>query len=79
MEFSGDRKKAIEHVAGNLQLIACAGAGNTEIVARRVANLLKPKEQGGGGCVPANIVAFTFTEKAAGELNRLGLCWPSHA
>ena len=68
MEFTGDRKKAIEHVEGNLQLIACAGAGKTEIVARRVANLLRPKAKGGGGCVPANIVAFTFTEKAAGEL-----------
>ena len=68
MQFDGDRKKAIEHVEGNLQLIACAGAGKTEIVARRVANLLKPKREGGGGCVPANIVAFTFTEKAAGEL-----------
>ena len=68
MEFMGDRKKAIEHLEGNLQLIACAGAGKTEIVARRVANLLSPKAKGGGGCVPANIVAFTFTEKAAGEL-----------
>lgn len=68
MEFFGDRKKAIEHREGNLQLIACAGAGKTEIVARRVANLLRPAAEGGGGCVPANIVAFTFTEKAAGEL-----------
>ena len=49
MEFAGDRKNAIEHVEGNLQLIACAGAGKTEIVARRVANLLRPKAQGGGG------------------------------
>lgn len=68
MEFAGDREKAIKHKEGNLQLIACAGAGKTEIVARRVANLLKPAEKGGGGCLPANIVAFTFTEKAAGEL-----------
>jgi hypothetical protein len=58
MELSEDRKKAILHVEGNLQLIACAGAGKTEIVARRVANLLKPKDEGGGGCVPANIVAI---------------------
>ena len=36
--------------------------GKTEVVARRVANLLK------SGATPRNIVAFTFTEKAAAEL-----------
>lgn len=59
---------AVNHVSGNLQLIACAGSGKTEVVAQRVVNLLKPASDGGGGCCPANIVAFTFTEKAAAEL-----------
>lgn len=66
--FTKTQLEAIQHVAGNLQLIACAGSGKTEVVARRVANLLKPAKSGGGGCKPENIVAFTFTEKAAAEL-----------
>lgn len=67
MNFTESQKNAIRHTKGNLQLIACAGSGKTEVVARRVANLLKNAPEG-GGCVPANIVAFTFTEKAAAEL-----------
>ena len=59
---------AIDHVAGNLQLIACAGSGKTEVVAQRVVSLLRPITSGGGGCNPENIVAFTFTDKAAAEL-----------
>jgi DNA helicase-2/ATP-dependent DNA helicase PcrA len=62
------RKAAIAQLEGHVQLIACAGSGKTEVVARRVVNLLRPESEGGGGCVPANIIAFTFTEKAAGEL-----------
>lgn len=67
MQFTQSQQDAINHTSGNLQLIACAGSGKTEVVARRVANLLKPGPTG-GGCTPANIVAFTFTEKAAAEL-----------
>ncbi len=66
--FTAAQVSAIGHVAGNLQLIACAGSGKTEVVAQRVVSLLRPAEIGGGGCTPANIVAFTFTEKAAAEL-----------
>ena len=66
--FTPSQFKAISHVMGNLQLIACAGSGKTEVVAQRVVSLLKPLDQGGGGCTPGNIVSFTFTEKAASEL-----------
>ncbi len=59
---------AIDHIEGNLQLIACAGSGKTEVVAQRVVNLLRPVASGGAGCTPENIVAFTFTDKAAAEL-----------
>jgi DNA helicase-2/ATP-dependent DNA helicase PcrA len=62
MKFTPAQLQAINHTRGNLQLIACAGSGKTEVVARRVANLLRI------GAVPRNIVAFTFTEKAAAEL-----------
>lgn len=66
MRLTDTQRQAIEHAAGNLQLIACAGSGKTEVVARRVAHLLAPDV--GSNLVPRNIVAFTFTEKAAGEL-----------
>lgn len=62
MKFTSNQLQAIGHQTGNLQLIACAGSGKTEVVARRVANLLK------NGLAPRNIVAFTFTDKAAAEL-----------
>jgi DNA helicase II / ATP-dependent DNA helicase PcrA len=68
MELNDVRKAAVSQIQGNIQLIACAGSGKTEVVAQRVVNLLRSTAQGGAGCIPANIVAFTFTEKAAGEL-----------
>ena len=55
MKFTKTQLDAIGHTSGHLQLIACAGSGKTEVVARRVANLLK------SGSTPANIIAFTFT------------------
>lgn len=67
--FTAPQTAAIAHVTGNLQLIACAGSGKTEVVAQRVVNLLRPVADGGAGCSPDNIIAFTFTEKAAAELN----------
>lgn len=68
MKFTDQQKNAISHLDGNLQLIACAGSGKTEVVARRVVELLRPTDKGGGGCTPENIIAFTFTEKASAEL-----------
>ena len=65
MKFTKSQKKAIGFGFANLQLIACAGSGKTEVVARRVAHLLSSD---GGGLAPRNIVAFTFTDKAAAEL-----------
>lgn len=47
----------------NLQIIACAGAGKTEIVSARIAFIIAE-----GIAKPENIVAFTFTERAAEEL-----------
>lgn len=71
MEKNGYTKSqlnAIKHISGNLQLIACAGSGKTEVVAQRVVNLLKTEKDRGAGCQPENIIAFTFTDKAAAEL-----------
>lgn len=68
MRFTDSQREAIAHTHGNLQLIACAGSGKTEVVAQRVVTLLRPIADGGGGYSPANIVAFTFTDKASSEL-----------
>jgi DNA helicase-2/ATP-dependent DNA helicase PcrA len=66
MKLTSEQERAIRHAGGNLQLIACAGSGKTEVVARRVVQLLTPGRP--DSLIPANIIAFTFTEKAAGEL-----------
>jgi ATP-dependent DNA helicase UvrD/PcrA len=70
MALTGDQAKAIADLTGNLQLIACAGSGKTEVVARRIAKFLTPAQRGGGSLSPSNIIAFTFTEKAAAELKQ---------
>lgn len=70
MALTKQQKNAIAHASGNLQLIACAGSGKTEVVARHITNLLAPVADGGAGMTPANIVAFTFTDKAAAELKQ---------
>lgn len=66
MELTPQQNKAIGEPVVNMQLIACAGSGKTEVVARRVVRLLDLK--GPDKLLPANIIAFTFTDKAAGEL-----------
>ena len=66
MKFTDSQRNAIGHAGLNLQLIACAGSGKTEVVARRVVHLLPPGRK--DSLAPRNIVAFTFTDKAAAEL-----------
>ena len=66
MEFTDDQKKAIKYAGRNLHLIACAGSGKTEVVAQRIVQLLRRNTS--NSLAPKNIIAFTFTEKAATEL-----------
>lgn len=66
MQLTESQQQAVTYDGRNLQLIACAGSGKTEVVAQRVAHLLT--KQGDDKLEPRNIVAFTFTEKAAAEL-----------
>lgn len=65
MQFTPAQQHAITHTGGHLQLVACAGAGKTEVLAQRVAHLVGP---GPARVAPEEIVAFTFTERAATEL-----------
>jgi len=66
MKYTAPQQKAIGSVDQNLQIIACAGSGKTQVISARIVNILKLKKN--EGITPANIVAFTFTDKAAGDL-----------
>ena len=57
-----EQESVIEHSKGHLRIIACPGSGKTEVLSRRIANMIER------GIDPKTIVAFTFTEKAAEEL-----------
>ena len=57
--LSDVQKRVIDHEKGHLRIVACPGSGKTEVVSRRVAELIKK------GIPPSQIIAFTFTEKAA--------------
>jgi ATP-dependent exoDNAse (exonuclease V) beta subunit len=61
-----DQLHAIADIDKNLQIIACAGSGKTQVISERIVNTLRTRAD--KGVTPANIVAFTFTEKAAAEL-----------
>jgi len=58
--------EAIGEIDRNLQIIACAGSGKTEVVSLRVAEILSLKSK--DGITPRNIVAFTYNDRAAAEL-----------
>lgn len=59
---SPEQQRVIDYRDGHLQVIACAGAGKTEAISRRVAELIIE------GVQPKEIIAFTFTERAAASL-----------
>lgn len=61
--YTESQLQAISCLGKPLQIIACAGSGKTQVISQRIANILAlPNVE------PRNIVAFTFTEKAAAEL-----------
>jgi len=62
-ELTGEQKWSIELMPKhNLQIIARAGSGKTEIVSTGISEIMK------GGVKPSKIVAFSFTDNAAEEL-----------
>lgn len=64
VSLTDPQKEAIEETKRHLQIIACAGSGKTEVITRRIAGILTDRPE----IRPENIVAFTFTEKAAASL-----------
>ena len=59
LQLSPEQHEVVAHRGSHLQVVACAGSGKTEAISRRVACLIDE------GVEPHQIIAFTFTERAA--------------
>lgn len=61
--LNAEQRAAVDHAGGPLRLVAGAGTGKTRTLVERIVALVRR-----GAARPGEILALTFTEKAAGEL-----------
>ena len=67
--WTTNQQLAIDTIGQNLQIVACAGSGKTSTMVAHILRLLKEDNVN-----PENIVAITYTEKAAASLKITTLC-----
>jgi DNA helicase-2/ATP-dependent DNA helicase PcrA len=65
LELDDRQRQAVEHISGPLLVVAGAGTGKTTVLTLRIANLVRQSH-----ARPEEILALTYTENAAAEMQQ---------